>query len=77
MSKAVPPGTTSGKKPRARFLHEVVLELRKVKWPTRQDVVQLTGVVLTTIVVVGIYVAVLDFGVGKVFQSIGMYGFGH
>lgn len=81
MSKAVqartPPTSGGGKSKRYRFLHEVLLELRKVKWPSREDTVQLTGLVMVTIVAVGVYVALLDFALGKFFQAIGMYGGGH
>ncbi len=64
------------KRSRLRFFKEVWLELTKVKWPTREDVVQLTLVVLLTILIVGVYVAILDFAVGTTFQAIGMYGRG-
>lgn len=63
-----------GKKVRGRFLHEVITELQKVKWPTREDVVQLTGVVIASVVIVGIYVASLDYVFSRLFQFIGMYG---
>ena len=68
-----PPGGT-GKRARGRFLHEVVTELQKVKWPDRDDVVQLTGVVIATCLLVGAYVAALDGVLGWLFQAIGMYG---
>ncbi len=76
MSRLVTPRgpSTGGRKPRGRFLHEVVLELRKVKWPSLEDVWQLTLVVLSSCILVAAYVAVLDFVFGKVFQLIGMYG---
>jgi preprotein translocase SecE subunit len=52
----------------------VITELQKVKWPSREDVVQLTGVVIVTIVIVGLYVAALDGIFSRLFQAIGMYG---
>lgn len=69
MSKAVP-----AKKPRGRFFHEVVLELRKVRWPSREDVVNLTSVVLLTIAGVGLYVFTVDWLLLKLFTLIGLYG---
>jgi len=68
------PPTVPGKKARGRFLHEVITELQKVKWPTKEDVVQLTGVVIATVVLVGLYVALLDGAFGWLFRTIGMYG---
>lgn len=69
MSKAVP-----AKKPRGRFFHEVVLELRKVRWPSREDVTNLTLVVLFTILGVGAYVFIIDWVLLKLFTLIGLYG---
>ncbi len=68
------PPVGPGKRARGRFLHEVITELQKVKWPSREDVVQLTGVVIVTIVIVGLYVAALDGIFSRLFQAIGMYG---
>ncbi|MCC7492135.1 MAG: preprotein translocase subunit SecE [Fimbriimonadaceae bacterium] len=79
MSKAPAPAKerpTQTRRSATRFLHEVYLELQKVKWPSRQDVVQLTSVVLLTIVMVGLYIFVLEQVFGRLFQWIGMYGSG-
>ena len=43
-----------------RFLAEAVSELRKVSWPTREQVRNLTVLVFAISLVVGIYIAVLD-----------------
>jgi preprotein translocase subunit SecE len=47
------------------FLKEVRLELRKVNWPTRHEVVAYTIVVLVTVVVLTSYVFALDLGFSK------------
>ena len=43
-----------------RYFDEVWSELRKVTWPTREHVRNLTVLVFAISLVVGIYVAVLD-----------------
>jgi preprotein translocase subunit SecE len=43
------------------FLKETIVELQKTIWPTPQEAWRLTAVVLTVIVVLGIYMGVLDF----------------
>ena len=43
-----------------RFLAEAVSELRKVSWPTREQVRNLTVLVFAISLVVGIYITVLD-----------------
>jgi preprotein translocase subunit SecE len=43
-----------------RYFDEVWSELRKVSWPTREQVRNLTVLVFVISLVVGIYIAVLD-----------------
>jgi preprotein translocase subunit SecE len=43
-----------------RFLKEVRTELKKVTWPTRQETIKLTLVVITVSVVMGLFVGGLD-----------------
>ena len=42
------------------FLVEVWTELRKSSWPTRSELVDSTGVVLATVVLLGVFVASAD-----------------
>ena len=48
------------KKVRFQFLRDVRAEMKRVTWPTRQDVVRWTGVVVGALIFFGVYVAVLD-----------------
>jgi preprotein translocase SecE subunit len=54
------------------YLTEAWSELRKVAWPTRQTVINLTLIVIAVSVAVGAYIALLDFvlhlGVEQVLQ---------
>ena len=43
-----------------RFIAEAVSELRKVSWPTREQVRNLTVLVFAISLVVGIYISILD-----------------
>ena len=43
-----------------RYFDEVWSELRKVSWPTREQVRNLTVLVFAISLVVGIYISVLD-----------------
>ena len=49
----------------ATFYRQVVAELRKVVWPTRQQLVTYFWVVLVFVVVVMAFVSLLDLGFGK------------
>ncbi|HEX2141993.1 MAG TPA: preprotein translocase subunit SecE [Candidatus Limnocylindria bacterium] len=44
------------------YLSEAWSELKKVAWPTRQTVINLTLIVIAVSVAVGAYIAVLDLG---------------
>ena len=47
------------------FLKDVRLELRKVTWPTRPDVVQTTGVVLVVTLIFAVFLYVVDIVLSK------------
>ena len=67
-------GTTETKEgliARARlFVRQVIVELRRVVWPTRKQVTTYTGVVLVFVTVLSLIVAVLDFIFGRVILAI-------
>jgi preprotein translocase subunit SecE len=46
------------------FLREVVGELRKVNWPSRERTAKLTGVVVSMVVVVAGFLYLWDLGLG-------------
>ncbi len=48
------------KKKRFAFLSDVRSEMRRVTWPTKQDVLQWTGVVVLALLFFGVFVTVLD-----------------
>jgi preprotein translocase subunit SecE len=47
------------------FLHEVRAELRKVAWPTREEVRNYSIIVLVTVVLMTALVALLDYAFGS------------
>ena len=51
------------KKKRFQFLRDVKAEMKRVTWPTRQDVLRWSGVVVCALLFFGIYVAILDNGI--------------
>ncbi len=46
--------------PPVRFVREVIAELKKVTWPTRQETIKLTMVVVTVAGAIGLFVGGLD-----------------
>ena len=49
-----------------RFLDEAYSELKKVAWPTREQVRNLTVLVFVVSMAVGLYITVLDFGFAQI-----------
>ena len=45
-----------------RMVGEVWDELRKVVWPTRDEVIRLTGLVVGLAAVIGVLLGLIDFG---------------
>ena len=52
-----------------RFATEIVTELRKVIWPTREDVVYLTIVVLVVTLILGAVLGAIDIGFGWLIEK--------
>lgn len=53
-----------------QFFRECRAELRKVVWPTREEVVSSVQVVIGLTVVVSIILGLLDFGFTEAFRAI-------
>lgn len=49
-----------------KFFKEVRSELKRVVWPTRQQAIRLTGMVIIVSVIVGIYIGALDYILTKI-----------
>ncbi len=56
--------------PRFGFIGDIIGELRKVTWPTRQEALRLTVMVLIVCAVVGVILALLDYGFGRLVQDV-------
>ncbi len=54
----------------ARFLRDVRVELSKVTWPTRSELLMSTIVVLVAVAIAGIYTGALDWVFAHVMQLI-------
>lgn len=52
------------------YFASVVDELRKVVWPTWDELGRMTGVVVTTVILMALIVSAADFVLGKVVQQL-------
>ncbi len=60
VKKAEKKEETKPKKKRFQFFRDVRAEMKRVTWPTKQDVLRWSGVVVVALLFFGIYVALLD-----------------
>lgn len=51
-----------------KFLQETYTELKQVIWPSRQEVLRLTLIVITISVIVGVYIGVLDVAFARLME---------
>jgi len=48
------------------FFGEARFELRKVVWPTREQSIRMTGVIIVVIVIMSLFLSLVDLGLGWV-----------
>jgi preprotein translocase subunit SecE len=53
-----------------QFLHEVRVEMKQVNWPTRDDVISTTVVVIVTVAFFAVYFALVDGGLSFLVQRL-------
>lgn len=53
-----------------KYLGEVQTELRKTIWPTREELITQTQVVLGLLVLIGVFIAAWDFVLSQIFNGI-------
>ena len=51
-----------------KFLKEVRSELKRVTWPTKNEAIRLTSMVIAVSIVVGIYIGALDYLFTKIME---------
>ena len=48
-----------------KFISEVVVELKKVSWSTKQELIDSTWLVIISAVFLGVYIGITDFALSK------------
>jgi len=70
LSKKSQPEITKRKKSRFAFVGDTVSELRKVVWPTRQETLRLTIMVLIVCITIGLFLGALDYGFAELVTKV-------
>ncbi len=66
--KAAKKANKKVRKSPARFLKDIISELKKVTWPSAKELVKYAGAVLAFILVIAIIVGLMDFGLTSLFD---------
>lgn len=53
-----------------QFFADSFSELKKVRWPSRKELVSYTIVVLVTVIFVTIYFSILDLGISEILRAV-------
>jgi preprotein translocase subunit SecE len=53
-----------------QFLRECKMELKKVKWPTRKELLSSTAVVIVLVLIVSLFLGLIDIGLIRIIRSI-------
>ncbi len=53
-----------------QFLREAKMELKKVKWPTRKELLASTAVVIVLVLFCALFLGLVDFGLIKLIKNI-------
>jgi preprotein translocase subunit SecE len=53
-----------------QFLRESRMELKKVKWPNRKELLASTAVVIVLVLIVSFFLGLIDFGLIKIIRNI-------
>ena len=51
-----------------QFIQEVIIELKKVSWTSRQELIDSTWIVLLTTALLGVLIGLMDFALSKLLR---------
>jgi preprotein translocase subunit SecE len=53
-----------------QFFREVKVELRKISWPTRNETIASTSIVIIIVLIIGLFLGFVDIGLSRIIKSI-------
>lgn len=66
--------TTKTSRQKVNFFSDTISELKKVTWLSRREVIYLSGLVLLVTVIVGVFLALIDFGFTRLINGVFLGG---
>lgn len=58
------------KKSVGKFLRSVAIEMKRVSWPTKKELIRYTWVVLGTVAFMAVFFAVVDLGISELVRLV-------
>jgi len=52
-----------------QFLSDAKVELKKVTWPTRKELLSTTGIVIVLVLIIAFFLGIVDFGLVKIIKN--------
>lgn len=52
------------------FFSDVKAEFKKVTWPSKEQTLKQTGVVLVIVAIIGVFLGIVDFGLNELVKMI-------
>jgi preprotein translocase subunit SecE len=74
VKKSQPQSIKPTKRSRFAFVGDIIGELKKVVWPSRQETLRLTAMVIGLCVAVGLILGILDYGFAELVSKIFLRG---
>ncbi len=53
-----------------KYFKDLKSEIKKVVWPSKKQVINNTGIVLTVVIIVGLFLAGIDAGLGAAIRAL-------
>jgi len=53
-----------------QFLSDAKVELKKVTWPTRKELLSTTAIVIVLVLIISLFLGIVDFGLVKLIKNI-------
>jgi preprotein translocase subunit SecE len=53
-----------------QFLSDAKVELKKVTWPTRKELLSTTAIVIVLVIIISLFLGIVDFGLVKIIKNV-------
>ncbi len=55
---------------RPKITTDIIVELKKVSWPTKKETIRLTTIVIFVSLIIGLYIGIIDILLAKLLEGL-------